>query len=125
MQSEYEILKKIVSSLKVFVQVTDPDNPSQGLYDEVRRIASVYVCLVVREINVSTLMEPSEQHILNPVLLYRLVEDCILRYSQIVRGTVPDAITNLWITSSLIVSSSMMTKDDFLEDTMRKRLASR
>ena len=93
--SEYEILKKIVSSLKVLVQVKDPDNPSQGLYDEIRRIASVYVCLVIREINVTTLMEPSEQHILNPVLLYRLVEDCILRYSQIVRGTIPDAITNL------------------------------
>ena len=94
--SEYSILLKIIASLQVIVRLNDPDDPSKRLYSDIRAIASVFVSCAIREINVTSLMEPSEQHTLNPVLLYRMVEDCISEYSGIVRGTVPEVITQLF-----------------------------
>ena len=94
--SEHEILKKMIVSMRVLVRLKKPDDPSQYLYDEIRRVASIYICSAIREINVTTLVEPAEQHTLNPVLLYRMVEYCISRYSAIVAGTVPDQITQFF-----------------------------
>ena len=75
--SEYSILKKVIASLKVLVRLPDPDDPAKRLYSGIREIASVFVSCAIREINVTSMMEPSEQHTLNPVLLHRMVEDCI------------------------------------------------
>ena len=94
--SEYEILKKMMTSMPVLVRLRDPDDNTAYLYNEIRRIVSIYICAVIREINVTCLVEPAEQHILNPVLLFRMVEDCTSQYNDIIRGTVPEKITALF-----------------------------
>ena len=50
---------------------------------------------VIRRINVETMVEPAESQVLNPVLLYGMVSDCLAAYNRLSRGSLPTEIVNL------------------------------
>ena len=80
--------------------------------------ASVYIASDIREINCRNLVEPSENHLLNPVTLYQRVKCCISEYAAISRGALSPGCEAL-IKEHISCETAPFVRNDGTRDTSR------
>ena len=112
-QSEHRTLKKVVKCLPALLKI-----PELTKVRKLKHIASVYIASDIREINCRNLVEPSENHLLNPVILYQRVKCCISEYAAITRGALPPGCEAL-IKEHMSCETAPFVRNDGTRDTSR------
>ena len=110
-QSEHRTLKKVVKCLPALLKI-----PELTKVRKLKHIASVYIASDIREINCRNLVEPSENHLLNPVILYQRVKCCISEYAAISRGALSPGCEAL-IKEHISCETAPFVRNDGTRDT--------